>query len=32
MPVPTEITGVDFATVFVTDYPTAVEFYGWRSG
>jgi predicted enzyme related to lactoylglutathione lyase len=23
-----EITGVDFATVFVTDYPKAVEFYG----
>ncbi|MGH2974250.1 MAG: VOC family protein [Solirubrobacterales bacterium] len=22
------ITGVDFATVFVTDYPAAVEFYG----
>lgn len=24
----TTITGVDFATVFVTDYPAAVEFYG----
>ena len=22
------VTGVDFATVFVTDYPSAVEFYG----
>ncbi len=27
MPDPTTITGVDFATVFVTDYPAAVEFY-----
>jgi len=27
MPSPTTITGVDFATVFVTDYPAAVEFY-----
>jgi len=27
MPGPTTITGVDFATVFVTDYPAAVEFY-----
>ena len=27
MPGPTDITGVDFATVFVTDYPAAVEFY-----
>jgi predicted enzyme related to lactoylglutathione lyase len=26
------ITGVDFATVFVTDYPTAVEFYGQTLG
>jgi predicted enzyme related to lactoylglutathione lyase len=25
---PSTITGVDFATVFVTDYPRAVEFYG----
>lgn len=24
----TSITGVDFATVFVKDYPAAVEFYG----
>lgn len=27
MPGPTAITGVDFATVFVTDYPAAIEFY-----
>jgi predicted enzyme related to lactoylglutathione lyase len=27
-----EITGVDFATVFVTDYPTSVEFYGGTLG
>lgn len=27
MPGPTTITGADFATVFVTDYPAAVEFY-----
>lgn len=27
MPGPTTITGVDFATVFVTDYPAAIEFY-----
>lgn len=26
------ITGVDFATVFVTDYPAAVEFYGGTLG
>ena len=26
------ITGVDFATVFVTDYPAAVEFYGQTLG
>ena len=32
MPTPTEITGVDFATVFVTDYPAAVEFYGQTLG
>jgi predicted enzyme related to lactoylglutathione lyase len=25
---PTTVTGVDFATVFVDDYPAAVEFYG----
>lgn len=28
----TPITGVDFATVFVTDYPAAVEFYGRTLG
>jgi len=28
----TDITGVDFATVFVTDYPAAVEFYGGTLG
>ena len=28
----TTITGVDFATVFVTDYPAAVEFYGQTLG
>src|SRR3954451_9321282 len=28
MTAPTAITGVDFATVFVKDYPAAVEFYG----
>jgi predicted enzyme related to lactoylglutathione lyase len=28
MSAPITITGVDFATVFVTDYPAAVEFYG----
>ena len=32
MPGPTTITGVDFATVFVTDYPAAVEFYGETLG
>ncbi len=26
------VTGVDFATVFVTDYPSAVEFYGKTLG
>jgi predicted enzyme related to lactoylglutathione lyase len=29
---PTNITGVDFATVFVTDYPAGVEFYGGTLG
>ncbi len=29
---PVTITGVDFATVFVTDYPKAVEFYGQTLG
>jgi predicted enzyme related to lactoylglutathione lyase len=28
----TTITGVDFATVFVSDYPAAVEFYGQTLG
>lgn len=28
----TTITGVDFATVFVRDYPAAVEFYGQTLG
>ena len=28
----TTITGVDFATVFVTDYPAAVEFYSQTLG
>ena len=28
----TAITGVDFAAVFVTDYPAAVEFYGRTLG
>jgi predicted enzyme related to lactoylglutathione lyase len=32
MPTAHEITGVDFATVFVTDYPAAVEFYGGTLG
>jgi catechol 2,3-dioxygenase-like lactoylglutathione lyase family enzyme len=29
---PVTITGIDFATVFVTDYPKAVEFYGQTLG
>jgi predicted enzyme related to lactoylglutathione lyase len=29
---PSPITGVDFATVFVTDYPRAVGFYGGTLG
>lgn len=29
---PTAISGTDFVTVFVTDYPAAVEFYGGRLG
>lgn len=32
MSAPTTITGVDFATVFVTDYPAAVEFYNQTLG
>ena len=27
-----EISGVDFATVFVTDYPASVQFYGETLG
>jgi predicted enzyme related to lactoylglutathione lyase len=29
---PIAVTGVDFATVFVKDYPAAVEFYGGTLG
>ena len=29
---PTAVTGVDFATVFVKDYPAAAEFYGQTLG
>ncbi len=29
---PTAVSGTDFVTVFVTDYPAAVEFYGGRLG
>ena len=32
MPAAIAITGVDFATVFVKDYPAAVEFYGQTLG
>jgi predicted enzyme related to lactoylglutathione lyase len=32
MSAPITITGVDFATVFVTDYPAAIEFYGGLLG
>ena len=32
MSTPIEITGVDFATVFVKDYPAAVDFYGGTLG
>ena len=32
MPGPAPITGVDFATVLVTDYPAAVEFYSGTLG
>ena len=28
----TAVTGVDFATIFVSDYPAAVEFYGGALG
>jgi predicted enzyme related to lactoylglutathione lyase len=32
MTTPTAITGVDFATVFVKDYPAAIEFFGQTLG
>lgn len=32
MSAPINITGVDFTTVFVKDYPAAVEFYGGTLG
>jgi predicted enzyme related to lactoylglutathione lyase len=32
MTTPIAITGVDFATVFVKDYPAAIEFYGQALG
>src|ERR1700712_274325 len=32
MPSPTTVTGVDFVTVFVTDYPAALKFYGETLG
>jgi predicted enzyme related to lactoylglutathione lyase len=32
MPSATTVTGVDFATVFVQDYPSAVDFYGQTLG
>jgi predicted enzyme related to lactoylglutathione lyase len=32
MSIPIAISGVDFATVFVKDYPAAVEFYGQTLG
>ena len=32
MPTAPRITGVDFATVFVNDYPASVEFYGETLG
>jgi predicted enzyme related to lactoylglutathione lyase len=32
MPSPATVTGVDFATVFVKDYPAAVEFFGKTLG
>lgn len=32
MPSPTTVTGVDFVTVFVDDYPAATEFYGETLG
>jgi predicted enzyme related to lactoylglutathione lyase len=32
MPSPTTVTGVDFLTVFVKDYPAALKFYGETLG
>jgi predicted enzyme related to lactoylglutathione lyase len=32
MPSPTTVTGVDFVTVFVKDYPAALKFYGETLG
>jgi predicted enzyme related to lactoylglutathione lyase len=32
MPSPTAVTGVDFVTVFVKDYPAALKFYGETLG
>jgi predicted enzyme related to lactoylglutathione lyase len=32
MPSPTTVTGVDFVTVFVEDYPAALKFYGETLG
>jgi predicted enzyme related to lactoylglutathione lyase len=32
MPSPTTVTGVDFVTVFVKDYPAALKFYGEMLG
>jgi catechol 2,3-dioxygenase-like lactoylglutathione lyase family enzyme len=32
MTAPTTVTGVDFVTVFVKDYPAALEFYGGKLG
>ena len=32
MSAPTDVTGVDFVTVFVKDYPAALKFYGEQLG
>jgi predicted enzyme related to lactoylglutathione lyase len=32
MTTPSTVTGVDFATIFVEDYPAAVDFYGQTLG
>lgn len=32
MPSPTTVTGVDFVTIFVKDYPAALKFYGETLG